>query len=248
MSRRERTERAILQALEEQICDTGMAGVGINSVAKRAGVSKELIYRYFDGMSGLMMAWMKEQDFWTKRSDLLKSDESSEQSPADLILAMLREQLDILANNQALCEVRRWELIERNEVSAQLADRRENAARAFINRVDGLTEDVDMPAVVSIMLAGILYLTLRSKTEEHFLGVSLRSPEGWERLWQATEYLAASLPEELKTESLRSLENRRSRPASMSDQLGNLASGESQGRPDKLPMHKNHKQEQEGEE
>ena len=28
MSRRERTERSILQALEEQICETGMAGVG----------------------------------------------------------------------------------------------------------------------------------------------------------------------------------------------------------------------------
>lgn len=248
MSRRERTERAILQALEEQICDTGMAGVGINSVAKRAGVSKELIYRYFDGMSGLMMAWMKEQDFWTKRSDLLKNDESSERSPANLILAMLREQLDILANNQALCEVRRWELIERNEVSAQLADRRESAARAFIDRVDGLTDDVDMPAVVSIMLAGILYLTLRSKTEEYFLGVSLRSPQGWERLWTATEYLAASLPEELKTESLRSLENRRARSASGTGQTDSFANGEEPGRSNKSSRRKNHKHEQEGEE
>lgn len=248
MSRRERTERAILQALEEQICDTGMAGVGINSVAKRAGVSKELIYRYFDGMSGLMMAWMKEQDFWTKRSDLLRNNESSEQSPADLILAMLREQLDVLANNQALCEVRRWELIERNEVSAQLADRRESAARTFIDRVDGLTEDVDMPAVVSILLAGILYLTLRSKTEEHFLGVSLRTPQGWDRLWKATEYLAASLPEELKTDSLRSLESRRSRSTSTNARFGNFANGKSQGRPNQSLKHKNYNHEQEGEE
>ncbi len=63
MSRRERTERAILQALEDQLCETGMVGMGINVVAKRAGVSKELIYRYFDGMSGLMLARMQEQDF-----------------------------------------------------------------------------------------------------------------------------------------------------------------------------------------
>lgn len=209
MSRRERTERAILQALEDQIRETGMAGVGVNSVAKRAGVSKELIYRYFDGMPGLMMAWMQEQDFWTKRANVVKNDESSEQTPAALILAMLREQMDGLANNQALCEVRRWELIERNEVSAKLADRRESAARAFIDRVDGLTDDVDVPAVVSIMLAGILYLMLRSKTEEYFLGVSLRTPEGWDRLWKATRHLTGALPPDLKEQSLRSLETRR---------------------------------------
>ena len=66
MSRREKTERQILLALEEQIRETGMGGVGINAIAKRAGVSKELIYRYFDGMPGLMLAWMREQDFWTR--------------------------------------------------------------------------------------------------------------------------------------------------------------------------------------
>lgn len=206
MSRRERTERAILQALEEQICETGMAGVGVNSVAKRAGVSKELIYRYFDGMPGLMLAWMQEQDFWTRSSNVVKDDESSERPPAKLILSMLREQMDALLANQPLCEVRRWELIERNEVSAKLAERRESAARAFIDRVDGLTKEADIPAVASIMLAGILYLTLRAKTEDYFLGVSLRTPDGWERIWKATEYLAAALPDELQTSSLRSLE------------------------------------------
>ncbi|WP_322786558.1 TetR/AcrR family transcriptional regulator [Advenella kashmirensis] len=68
MSRRENTERKLLNALEEQINATGMVGVGVNAVAKRAGVSKELIYRYFDGMPGLLLAWMQEQDFWTARA------------------------------------------------------------------------------------------------------------------------------------------------------------------------------------
>src|SRR5690606_40177036 len=117
-----------------------------------------LIYRYFDGMPGLMLAWMKEQDFWTGRSDLLKNGESSQRTPADLILSMLRAQIEALASNESLREVRRWELIERNDVTAQLADRREQAARQFIDRVDGLTGEADVPAMVSIMLAGVLYL------------------------------------------------------------------------------------------
>lgn len=206
MSRRERTERAILQALEDQLCETGMVGMGINVVAKRAGVSKELIYRYFDGMPGLMLAWMQEQDFWTRSTSIVKKEAAGEQTPSDLILAMLREQIDVLANNPPLREVRRWELIERNEVSAKLADRRETAARSFIDRVDGVTQATDLPAVVSVMLAGVLYLMLRSKTEEFFLGVPLRTDEGWDRIWGALKYLMNALPDELKSKSLRELE------------------------------------------
>ncbi|MCD0503044.1 TetR/AcrR family transcriptional regulator [Bordetella petrii] len=206
MSRREQTERQILRALEEQICESGMAGVGINVIAKRAGVSKELIYRYFDGMPGLMLAWMQEQDFWTGRSGLLKDGESSQRTPADLILAMLRAQIEALAGNEPLREVRRWELIERNEVTAQLAERRERAAREFIDRVDGLTGEADVPAMVSIMLAGVLYLMLRSKTESHFLGVPLRTNEGWTRLYAALETLTESLPGNLRNEPLSALE------------------------------------------
>ncbi|OZI70822.1 TetR/AcrR family transcriptional regulator [Bordetella genomosp. 12] len=206
MSRREQTERLMLQALEAVIRENGMAGVGVNAIAKRAGVSKELIYRYFDGLPGLLMAWMSEQDYWTGHADLLAVGESSARPPAELILAMLRAQIDALAGNESLREIRRWELVERNEVTACLAERRERSARAFIDRVDGLTDAADVPAQVSIMLAGVLYLMLRSKTESHFLGVPLRSAQGWERLYAALENMVQGLPEPLKSQPLSALE------------------------------------------
>jgi AcrR family transcriptional regulator len=220
MSRRKQTEQDILDALGEQIRATGMAGVGINAIAKRAGVSKELIYRYFDGMPGLMLAWMQGQDFWTSHSDLIQDDESSQRPPADLVLSMLQAQIEALAGNETLREVRRWELFERNDVTAQLAERRERAARSFIDRIDGLTEEVDMPAMVSIMLAGVLYLMLRSKTESHFLGVALRTNEGWARLAGALEHIVAALPENLRRESLSSLEAARVAPRNPTMQDG----------------------------
>lgn len=209
MSRRERTERQILDALEAQIREAGMGGVGINAIANRAGVSKELIYRYFDGMPGLLLAWMQEQDFWTSHRDLLASGESSQHSPGALVLSMLRAQIEALGRNETLREIRRWELVEVNEVTAKLANRREKAARAFIDRIDGLTPDMDVPAVVSIMLAGVLYLMLRSKTESHFLGVPLRTEEGWQRLSAALEHIVQAFPPELNRDSLATLESRR---------------------------------------
>ncbi|MEW5420342.1 TetR/AcrR family transcriptional regulator [Amorphus sp. 3PC139-8] len=206
MSRRKNTEQAILNALEAQLTEGGMQSVGVNVVAKRAEVSKELIYRYFDGLPGLMLAWMQGRDYWSSKAGMLGSEDTSNLTPAALIRAMLREQEAVLANDQALAAVRRWELIERTEVGDRLRERREREARTFINRLDGLTDDVDMPAFVSVLLAGILYLSLRAKTEDVFLGVPLRTEEGWERIWSAVDLMLTALPEDLRAESLRALE------------------------------------------
>lgn len=213
MSRRQQTEQQILQALEDQIREAGMGGIGINAVARRAGVSKELIYRYFNGLDGLLLAWMQEQDFWTGHRGMLGNDESSQQTPQQLVLSMLRAQVDALAGNDTLREVRRWELVELNEVTAKLAQRREKAARAFIDRVDGLTPEIDMPATVSIMLAGVLYLMLRAKTESRFLGIPIRTDEGWERIFSALETMTANFPQALREQSLDELEARREPPS-----------------------------------
>lgn len=207
MTRREKTERAILEALEAQLREGGMKSVGVNAIAKRAGVSKELIYRYFDGMPGLMLSWMQDRDFWSGRSAVLSRDDTSTRSPARLIESMLREQEAILARDEALAAVRRWELVERNEISEKLSHRRETMARGFIDRLDGLTEEADVPAFVSVLLAGILYLSLRAKTEEYFLGVPIQTAEGWRRIWDAVDRLLSSLPDDLQEKSLRTLES-----------------------------------------
>ena len=209
MSRRQQTEQQILQALEAQIREAGMGSIGVNAIARRAGVSKELIYRYFDGLDGLLLRWMQEQDFWTSHRGMLGNDESSQQTPQQLVLSMLRAQADALAGNETLREVRRWELVELNEVTAKLAQRREKAARAFIDRVDGLTPEIDMPATVSIMLAGVLYLMLRAKTESQFLGIPIRTDEGWARIFSALETMSAGFPKAMREQSLDDLEARR---------------------------------------
>ena len=206
MSRREKTEQAILEALEAQLIEGGMQSVGINAIAKRAGVSKELIYRYFDGLPGLMFVWMKGHDYWSSRAGVLRSDDTSNLTPSALITGMLREQEAVLSQDEAVAAVRRWELIERTEIGDRLRAQREREARTFIDRLDGLTDKADVPAFVSVLLAGVLYLSLRAKTEDVFLGVPLRSADGWDRIWSAVDLMLTALPENLRAESLHTLE------------------------------------------
>lgn len=211
LTRRQQTEQRIMQALEDQILETGMVGVGVNAIAKRAGVSKELIYRYFDGLPGLMLRWMQTQDFWTGRSAMLLDANSEGLSLQQIILNMLAAQIDALAKNDALKEIRRWELIEQNEVSEQLANRREKAARGFIDELTSVNEDpdADIPAMLGVMLAGVLYLSLRSKTESQFLGVPIRTEAGWERITKALAQLSNSLPASFKEQTLGALRDKR---------------------------------------
>jgi AcrR family transcriptional regulator len=50
------TRQHILDAAISSLAEEGFAAFGVNSVARRAGYDKKLIYRYFDGMDGLVAA------------------------------------------------------------------------------------------------------------------------------------------------------------------------------------------------
>ena len=186
---RPRTEEEILKALEDQIREEGILRTGINNVAKRANVSKELIYRYFGGMDGLILAMMNGQDYWTRPGDITTAGREQDEPAASAILAMLLGQVETLRGNEIVQEVRRWELIEADETRQKLAKRREAAARGFRVAARHDDESVDVPAVTGILLAGVLYLVLRAKTEDHFLGVPLNDDAGWRRFEAALELL-----------------------------------------------------------
>jgi AcrR family transcriptional regulator len=56
MRNRDDTRSHILDAAIASLAEDGFAAFGVNSVARRAGYDKKLIYRYFDGMDGLIAA------------------------------------------------------------------------------------------------------------------------------------------------------------------------------------------------
>src|SRR5258706_8335310 len=68
---REQTKRRILEALKKLIVAGGFENLGVTRVAKEAGVSKELIYRYFGGMPQLIIALLNGQEYWTRPENYL---------------------------------------------------------------------------------------------------------------------------------------------------------------------------------
>ena len=61
---RELTELALLKAVDDLIEEDGFENLGINAVAAKAGLSKMLIYRYFESLDGLIVAYIERNDYW----------------------------------------------------------------------------------------------------------------------------------------------------------------------------------------
>ena len=58
----------------EVLARDGFGAIGVNAIARQAGVDKVLIYRYFGGLPELLRAWGASGRFWPRVADLLGAD------------------------------------------------------------------------------------------------------------------------------------------------------------------------------
>jgi len=183
LNRKENTKKKILLALKQQLMDQGFRGIGINVVARRAGVSKELIYRYFGSMDNLIRDLMVQEDYWAMQSskDVESYNNSKFVNKENEIINMLFQQIEDLRNNKELQEIRRWELIDLNDLTFELSQRRETSSKDFLKR-NGIVEGDIEAGKLAILLSGILYLVLRSKISNEWFGINLEDNNGWDIL------------------------------------------------------------------
>lgn len=102
MKNRMQTERKLIDAVDYIVKTKGFGGLGVNKVAKQAGVSKVLIYRYFGNLEKLLRRCVKEKDFWANHladSPVVKSKSKSLQL---LVSGILKEQFGHFYNH---CEM-----------------------------------------------------------------------------------------------------------------------------------------------
>ncbi|WP_269538730.1 TetR/AcrR family transcriptional regulator [Cerasicoccus fimbriatus] len=71
---RQHTEKRIVDAAIDLLAEEGFQSFGVNAVAARAGVDKVLIYRYFDGLDGLLQFIGETQVFFPSAVAMLDSD------------------------------------------------------------------------------------------------------------------------------------------------------------------------------
>lgn len=185
----EATRGRILDAVGRLLVREGFSALGVNAVAREAGVDKVLIYRYFGGIDQLLETWGNATDFWPTVEEVLGPE--PEREPARLASGLLKRHLRALRARPHTLEVLAWEAVTRHPLTSILDRIREARSEQLMEALParlGMTE-ADLSAFAALIGAGLQHLLLRSRTVAVFNGIPIGTPEGWERLEHAVDTL-----------------------------------------------------------
>ncbi len=190
---KEETKARILAAVGKVLAESGFKQLGVNAIAREAGVDKVLIYRYFENLASLLRTFGKEGDYWLTVEELIRDESTAESESLDqwMILLLTRFLCD-LQQRPITQEILRWELLEGNELTLELAQVRDRVATEsleFLQQKCSFPPNKDIPAISAVLIAGIVYLVLRTKVSPTFLGIDFTSPTGWRRVEAAISSL-----------------------------------------------------------
>jgi AcrR family transcriptional regulator len=189
------TKARILAAVGELLAESGFQQLGVNAIARAAGVDKVLIYRYFQDLPTLLQTFAKEGDYWISLKTLVGNESVSQYDLAQRMEVILLRFLADLKQRPITQEILRWELLERNELTQELAKVREQTTTAsleFLQQTYKVPGDRDIAAISAILAAGMVYMVLRSQAGTPFFGIDLTQPEAWQRIEQAAALLIQS--------------------------------------------------------
>jgi len=183
---KEETKDRIIDAVGRLLAEGGLRKLGVNAVAREAGVDKVLIYRYFGGMPELLKAFGISGDFWPTFEELTGGDlEGLRKKPIpEAAATVLHNFARALQSRPLTSEILAWETVERNELTEVLETVREESAVRLLEELspEARESGVDLAAITGLLGAAIMYLVIRSRHVKVFNAVDIGSEDGWQRL------------------------------------------------------------------
>ncbi|SEK65438.1 TetR/AcrR family transcriptional regulator [Parapedobacter koreensis] len=189
---KELTKKKLIDSVGEVLRREGYTKLGVNNIANHAGVSKKLIYRYFESVDNLIEAYIKEMDFWmTLRS---QEDElaniHSHNFGRDLASTFLGSLFEHLEDRPEAQKIILYELSENNKLLHEISMVREMFGSKLFKMTDPIFEGtgIDLRAVYAILLGGVYYMTLHANGAGGTVcEIDSKKDEGKQRLIKAME-------------------------------------------------------------
>jgi AcrR family transcriptional regulator len=183
---RERTKSLILKAVGQVINEHGTDKLGINLVARTAGVNKVLIYRYFTSIDGLMEQYVISGEYSkiTGTEFAKNFPEVEPQDRATELTTLMHTLINDLRERKSTRDLLRWEI---GTSKSMLSDARNEVASLTLSKIGALNNFKDTDALISLIAAGVYYLTISSDYRDHMINIDLQSEEGWSRIKDVIE-------------------------------------------------------------
>jgi AcrR family transcriptional regulator len=183
---KESTRLRLLDSVGTLLAREGFGALGVNAVAREAGVDKVLIYRYFGGMDELLRAFGQTGDFWPSIAQVIGDD------PSELMALPLGDRwaqglsryAQELRRRPVTKEILAWEQIEQNGLTGILQQAREEWFDELMTHFpnDSDSTDADLTTTILLLVGAIHYFVVRSRFQADFSGVPIDTDEGWQHL------------------------------------------------------------------
>jgi AcrR family transcriptional regulator len=182
------TEARILDAAQAILIAEGSPGFGVNAVARAAGVDKQLIYRYFGGLEGLLEALGERIAAWWQDRLLDETPDTLPASYRELVERLALRLLYVMRTEPLALQSALWELTDTSGLARALSASRSRALGAWMARMRGdlrPPEGVDAPAVNAMVVSAVSFVVLASRTTDVVIGLPTDDPRTWERIEDA---------------------------------------------------------------
>lgn len=180
------SKKKLLDAVGNIICRDGFQKIGINAIAKEAGLDKVLIYRYFGDLNGLLKEYVAQKDYWLSQAGLLKQviQNTKPETLKEMTSKMFMGLYDALLKSREFQEITLWEMVERNELIDAFHRQRDEVTTALLKEYEQKFEntEVDLQAISVIISGGLYYMALQSRMNEEINGLNIKDKEGLERI------------------------------------------------------------------
>lgn len=193
--RKKLIRKKLIDAVGQILAREGFKGLDIDAVEDEAGVDKGLVCRYFGGLPELVTSYSESVDFWPTVEELMGDDPKGllKKKPDEQMAFFFKAFISALRKRPITQEILAWEMVEKNEFSERMEDRRVRTALEYFEKLENLPYDVDLTAVVLLMAGAANFLIVKSRINNTIGGVDLVSDEGWKRIDEGIDLLFKGL-------------------------------------------------------
>lgn len=177
----------LIQAVGIVLKNKGYTGLTVSNITAEAGVDRKLVSVYFGSVNNLIETYIKGKNYWdTINESAINLLTTAPETSTRLILEnLLLTQLEHFTNDDEMQKIVLWQISENTELMAHVTANREEIYPLLFPKADQELKDqhVDLRAISSILVAGIYYLVLHTKTTNStFCEIDLTTDQGMGRI------------------------------------------------------------------
>jgi len=163
-----KTKEDLTNAVSEMI-RKGFISFNASAITNSIDRDHKVLPHHFKSLNNLIKTFISDRDYWYKLFEkyALPPHPGSEDLK-NMFINIMDENFDIFSSDAEMQNIIRWQISDRNPTLKEVSDTREKEAEGIFKLTDPFfnREDVDIRAIMALLIGGVYYIVLHSVTNQ----------------------------------------------------------------------------------